>query len=208
MSFIETPRFPDDISQGSRGGPGFNTNVIEIKSGHEQRNQNWSYPRFRYDVAYGLKRQDDLETIIDWFVAMAGRTHGYRYKDHLDYKSVHTDQTVADTDQTLGTGDGSETDFQLIKTYTKSAVSQTRKISKPVSGSVVVSLDDVGQGSGWSVDTTTGIITFSSAPGSGVVVKAGFQFDVPCRFDVDEIMISIDDYKLGAAQIPIVELRV
>lgn len=207
MPFIETPRFPTTISQGSRGGPSFNTNVIEVRSGQEQRNSVWTYPRHKYDVAYGIKAQDTLEDLIDYFITMKGRWGGFRFKDHLDYKSVHTNQSVSDTDQLIGIGDNSETDFQLIKNYAQGAESVARKILKPVSGTVVISLDDVGQGSGWSVDTTTGIVTFSTAPGSGVDVKAGFEFDVPVRFDADEISISIDDYQMGAAQVPLIEVK-
>jgi uncharacterized protein (TIGR02217 family) len=207
MAFLETPRFPDDISYGSVGGPGYNTSIVVIKSGVESRNVNWVYARHSYDVAYGVKTIDQLEDLIDYFHATAGMAYGFRYKDFADFQSTHTGNTVSDTDQTIGTGDDVETDFQLIKTYTKGAYSRVRNITKPVTGTVVISLDDVGQGAGWSVDTTTGIVTFSAAPAAGVVVKAGYQFDVPVRFDTDELNVNYEAYQQGAANVPLIEIR-
>lgn len=48
-------RFPTDISYGSNGGPGFLTNILELASGHEQRNIEWSLAKAKYDVQYGIK---------------------------------------------------------------------------------------------------------------------------------------------------------
>jgi hypothetical protein len=69
-------------------------------------------------------------------------------------------------------------------------------------------LDDIQQASGWSVDTTTGLVTFSTAPALGVEVTADSEFDVPVRFDTDHMAVTIETYRLHAwQQIPIVELR-
>ncbi len=59
---------------------------------------------------------------------------------------------------------------------------EIRTITKPVAGTVQVYLDGVEQPSGWSVDTTTGLVTFGVPPTLGVEVTAGFEFDVPVRF--------------------------
>lgn len=207
MSFLETPRFPTDISYGSKGGPAFNTTIISIKSGDESRNINWTYPKFEGDVSYGIKNMPDLYSLNEFFHAMRGMGHGFRYKDWSDYKSCSPNNTVADTDQTIGVGDASEDEFQLIKNYTRGAINGVRIIKKPVSGTVVVSINDVTQSSGWSVDTATGIITFTSPPGNGLNVKAGYEFDVPCRFDTDSLSISLDFYSGGGTSVPIVELK-
>lgn len=211
MSFLETPRFPEDISLGSTGGAGYNTTITPFTSGKESRNINWAESRAEYDVAYGIKTQAQLYSLIELFHVMAGRGHGFRYKDWDDWNSS-TDQThgatVSDTDQTIGTGDDVEVDFQLIKTYTKGALSRSRDIRKPVVGTVVVSLDGVPQVSGWSVDTTTGIITFVAPPGMGVVVKAGYEFDVPVRFDIDKLLVLFESYELQSTSVPLIEIRV
>jgi uncharacterized protein (TIGR02217 family) len=85
---------------------------------------------------------------------------------------------------------------------------QYRTITKPVAGTVKVYLDDVEQLSGWSVDTTTGLVAFGTAPAMGVEVTADFLFDVPVRFDTDHMAVTIESYQLHTwQQIPIVELR-
>jgi uncharacterized protein (TIGR02217 family) len=88
-------------------------------------------------------------------------------------------------------------------------VIEVRNIAKPVAGTVKVCLDTVEQLSGWSVDTTTGLVTFGMPPALGVEVTADFAFDIPVRFDTDHMAMTIETYQLhNWQQIPIVELRV
>ena len=85
---------------------------------------------------------------------------------------------------------------------------EVRTITKPVAGTVKMYLDGAEQLSGWSVDTTAGVVTFSTAPGPGVEITADFEFDVPVRFDTDHMAVTIETYQLhNWQQIPIVELR-
>jgi uncharacterized protein (TIGR02217 family) len=215
MSFLETPRFPEEIALRSRGGPGYNTSIIVVRSGHESRNVNWSYPRHEYDVGYGIHTLDDLEELIEFFHSVGGRAYGFRYKDWADYKSVNTGSSVSYDDQDCdpATGDGVEDEFQLMKKYTKGAFSRQRIISKPVSGTVRVSINGSEKLQGdatypWSIDTTTGIITFTSAvPPNTETVKAGYEFDVPVRFDTDTLSVSLETYQHAAAQVPLIEIR-
>lgn len=207
MSFIETPSFPETIALGSSGGPQYSTNIVEVRSGKELRNQAWAFPRHRYNVGFGANTSAKLDELREFHHAMIGRFNGFRFKDFNDWTSAASmNIAISDTDQIIGTGDAAEVDFQLVKIYTVGALSLTRNITKPVTGTVVISLDDVSQGSGWTVDTTTGIVTFSVAPGSSVVVKAGFQFDVPVRFDNDVLQISQISPGFEQATIGLVEL--
>jgi uncharacterized protein (TIGR02217 family) len=83
-----------------------------------------------------------------------------------------------------------------------------RTINKPVAGTVLVAVGGVAQSSGWSVDTTTGIVTFTTAPANGAAVTAGFEFDVPVRFDSDLMDVTLDIERLGSiTSIPIVEIK-
>lgn len=205
---MESPRFPDDIAIGSTGGPMFNTAVVAIKSGGEQRNINWDVPLVPWDVGTGIRRKAQIYSLLEHFMVVRGKGHGFRFKDWNDYKSGAPTDTVTATDQLLGTGDGVKTQFQLIKTYSLGGLTMARKILKPVSGTTLIALDDVPQGSGWSVDTTTGLVTFTAAPGVGVTVKAGYEFDIPARFDTDRLEIS--PLALDAEEIPnipVIELR-
>jgi len=205
MAFIETPRFPSAISFGSSGGPLFDTSVIILSSGFEQRNANWSEPLRQWDVSQGIKTEADMNTLLLFFVAMQGRTHGFRFKDFTDFKSVSPQATVGGSDQTLGTGDGAKTVYQVIKNYITGSLTQVKTIKKLVTGTVIVTLDDVVQGAGFTIDHNLGTITFSVAPAGGVVVKAGYEYDVPVRFDIDRLEISLTAF--NARQLPSMPVR-
>ena len=207
MAFHET-RFPDNISRGARGGPERRTQIVELASGDEERNASWADSRRRYDVAYGIRKADDLAAVIAFFEARGGRLYGFRFKDWSDYKSALPSVAISRTDQSLGTGTGAATQFQLVKRYTSGAQTWTRTITKPVAGTVLVALNGVAQPSGWTVDTATGIITFTVAPGIGIAVTAGFEFDVPVRFDSEAMDVTLDFERLGSiTSIPLIEVR-
>jgi len=207
MAFHEV-RFPDDISRGARGGPERRTQIVELTSGDEERNASWANSRRRYDVAYGIRRADDLAVVVAFFEARNGRLYGFRFKDWADYKSCLPSQVPGATDQQIGTGDGSAKTFQLAKRYTSGIQSWVRIITKPVAGSVKIALAGTPAPAGWSVDSTTGLVTFGTAPAAGVSIAAGFEFDVPVRFDTDTLDITLDLERLGSiTSIPLVEIR-
>lgn len=207
MAFHEV-RFPDNISRGARGGPERRTQIVELASGAEERNASWANSRRRYDVAYGIRRADDLAAVVAFFEARNGRLHGFRFKDWADFKSCLPSQTPSPTNQPIGTGNGATTQFPLTKRYTSGAQSWTRAITKPVAGSVTIALNGTPQASGWSVSTATGLITFTTAPAAGMAITAGFEFDVPVRFDADVLDVTLDLERLGSiTSIPLVEIR-
>jgi uncharacterized protein (TIGR02217 family) len=207
MAFHEV-RFPDTISRGARGGPERRTQIVELASGDEERNASWANSRRRYDVSYGIRRADDLAAVVAFFEARNGRLHGFRFRDWSDYKSGLPSNVPSPLDQPIGTGDGTTSAFQIVKHYHSGAQDWTRTITKPVAGSVRVALGGVEQAFGWSVDTTTGLATFAAPPGTGVAVTAGFEFDVPVRFDSDTLDVTLDIERLGSiTSIPLVELR-
>lgn len=198
MSFVET-QFPPDISFGATGGAVYSTDVIETFSGHEQRNINWSAPKGQWTVSHSVKTEEQVAELIAFFRARRGKAIGFRFKDWTDYKA---------SNQIIGTGDGVKTQFQLVKSYTSGGVTVDRKITKPVTG-VQVFKAGVLQSSGVSVNTATGVVTFTAAPSNGQQITATFEFDVPARFDTDQCDLNHESFLLGTwAGIPIVELRV
>jgi uncharacterized protein (TIGR02217 family) len=207
MAFHEV-RFPDDISRGARGGPERRTQVVELASGDEERNASWADSRRRYDAAYGIRRGDDLAAVVAFFEARNGRLHGFRWKDWGDWKSSLPSTPVTPIDQVLGSGDGTITAFQLVKRYESGSQAWVRRIVKPAIGTVRVARAGVEALSGWSVDTTTGMVSFAAAPAAGVLVTAGFEFDVAVRFDTDRLDVTWDLDRLGSiASIPLIEVR-
>ena len=192
-------QFPSKIAYGASGGPEFNTTITTTQAGFEQRNINWQKARGRWDVSTGIKNKTDMETVIAFFRARFGKAYGFRFKDWSDYQGVN---------QSLGTGNGTKTAFQLVKNYFSGSNSYSRDIKKPVSGTVKIYLNSILQSSGFTIDHATGMVTFSSAPANGVLVNADFDFDVPVRFDADQLAVRIDgpgQYLWDA--IPIVEIR-
>ncbi len=209
MADFHEVRFPDDISKGSSGGPTRRTDIVELVSGFEERNASMSHSKRMYDAGMGIRDVNDLHDIIEFWEARFGQLYGFRWKDWSDFKSCKTKNFPAFNDQVIGTGDGSNKVFQLVKNYTSGGSGYQRLIRKPVAGTVLVGKAGVNQVSGWTVDTTTGIITFTTAPAVGQTITAGYEFDVPVRFDDDRLMISIDAFNHGSVPaINIKEIRV
>jgi len=208
VSFHEV-RFPIDVAFGSTGGPKRQTEIVALGSGHEERNTRWADSRRHYDAGYGVKSLADIHDILSFYEERRGQLYGFRFRDPMDYLSCRPGETVAADDQEIGIGDGLETDFQLIKTYGSTFAPYARDISKPVTGSVILAVDGVPQASGWSVDETTGLVSFTVPPLVSSVISAGYEFDVPVRFDADQLVIDIGAFQAGSVpQIPIVEIRI
>lgn len=209
MAFHEI-RFPANLSFGSVGGPERRTEIVTLANGFEERNTPWAHSRRRYDAGVGLRSLDDVETLIAFFEARVGQLHGFRWKDWSDFKSCAPSVTPSALDQEIGAGDGVRTVFQLQKTYVSGLQRYVRPIRKPVAGTVRVAIaDDVKvEGLEYSVDLETGEVTFVLPPDLGARVSAGFEFDVPVRFDTDTIQTSVSSFQAGdVPTVPIVEIR-
>ncbi len=192
--FFTEERFPEDISYGARGGPEFSTDIIISKNGYEQRNVNWSDARVRYDVSHGVKTKKQMLALISFFRARRGMGYGFRFKDWADYQAVN---------QQIGTGDGLNKEFQLIKNYLDSS----RVINKPVEGTVSIFWDDDKFTSEYVIDYTTGKVLFDTAPLTSCVIRADFEFDIPVRFNTDYLSISLDSTNTYSWNISIIEIK-
>jgi uncharacterized protein (TIGR02217 family) len=200
-------RFPVGISLGATGGPERRTQVVTLGSGFEERNQQWANSRRSYQAGYGVKTVDDLYAVLAFFEERRAKLTAFRWKDWSDFKSCSPLAVPEATDQGLGTGDGATHTFQLIKTYGGSFSPWVRTIKKPVAGTVRVAVAGTELLTGWTVDTTTGVITITAAPSAGQAVSAGFEFDTPARFDTDSLLVNLEQFNLGAIQhIPIIEV--
>ena len=203
--------FPASLSFGSVGGPERRTDVVTLANGFEERNTPWAHSRRRYDAGLGMRSLDDVELLISFFEARMGQMYGFRWKDWSDYKSSAASADPTYLDQVIATGDGVVAVFPLVKTYRSGAQSYARPITKPVLGSVRIGLDqdEMQEGIDYEVDVTTGLVTFQHPPDIAVQVRAGFEFDVPVRFDTDQIQTSVANFQAGSVpNVPIVEVRV
>lgn len=201
LDFLETPRFPEEISYGSTGGPSFKTHIFEGNSGIEKGSAVWSRTRHVYNAQKGITDKDKMDVVRAFFLNLRGRARGFRWKDWSDYELL---------DEVIGTGDGANNIFRITKTYTVGSLEYVRRIFKPCAG-LQVSVGGVLKTEGvyYTLDYTTGIITFNSldTPEVGQVVTVTGEFDVPVRLDTDQLEAEHDGYMTETwSSIPIVEL--
>lgn len=210
MSFHEV-RFPVSLSFGSVGGPERRTSIVTLRNGVEERTTPWEHARRRYDAGFGMRSLDDLSELVGFFEARRGQLYGFRWKDWTDFKSCNSSAEPLSGDQEIGIGDGQTSVFQLTKSYRSGYARYVRLIRKPVAATVRVAIggDEQIEGEQWDVDPETGIVTFVKPVEPGAEVTAGFEFDVPVRFDTDRIEASVASISAGEIpSIPVVEVRV
>ena len=201
-------RFPLRVAFGTSGGPERRTDIVRLSTGFEKRNQRQARSVRRYDAGSGLKSLADLAAVLEFFEAMRGRLTGFRFRDPLDHASAPLGQPISALDQTIGIGDGETATFCLVKVYGAGETAYARPIEKPVAGSVRIALGGIETVAGVTVDPSTGVVTFDAPPGEGAVITAGFAFDVPVRFDTEQIAINIAAFEAGdIPTIPLIEVR-
>lgn len=210
MSFHDI-RFPTQISFGALGGPERRTEVVTLSNGFEERNTPWAHSRRRYDAGMGLRSLDDVEVVVAFFEARQGQMFGFRWKDWSDYKSAIASKAVAGDDQLLGMGDEETATFQIVKNYASGEQTYARPITKVIAGTVKIEIsgDPQLEGVDYELDLDTGVVTFNRPPDLQAEITAGYEFDVPVRFDTDTIVTSMATFQAGEVpDIPVVEVRV
>ncbi|HEX4695724.1 DUF2460 domain-containing protein [Sphingomonas sp.] len=185
--------FPLALGREAEVAPAFSTAIAASASGFEARTAGWAEARTSYDVGPGVRSEEDIATLLDFFRARMGPARGFRLRDPFD--------AVA-SGQAIGTGDGTTTRFALVKSYGAAL----RRITRPVAGSVRIAVGDV-ETAAFSV-ADGGWIELDVAPTDGAAVSASFTFDVPVRFAEDRLSVSMSTFLAGAApSVPLVEVR-
>jgi uncharacterized protein (TIGR02217 family) len=207
MQAFDDVIFPLSIGKEASVTPAFSTQTVESISGHERRSSDWADARLRFDAGPGVRSEADLVTLIDFFRARRGAARGFRFTDPFDNQSAPLGQAVSPVDQKLGTGDGATSQFALAKYYGSGAEAQQRRITRPVAGTIRIAANGVELTTGWQ-HLGGGIISFNVAPASGVILTAGFRFDVPVRFAEDALEVNRATFAAGEApSVPLVEIR-
>lgn len=195
MAFIETPRFPDDIAIWAVGGRGFQTIVTETYGANEYRNSAWSTALGVWDISEALRVPDwqradyNQTTLLKYFRTTRGRLHGFRFKDFMDYQDKG-DGILG----TTGVGVAATLAYQMYKGYAMSPLSYLQIVNKPVGSTIKVYKNAVLQTitTHYTIDTTTGIVTFLSQPTVGQPITWTGEFDIPVRFAVDLPQMGMD----------------
>lgn len=195
MAFDEVQLDPK-ISYGATGGPKWRTIVVTSDSGYEQRIQPQLNARLSWNISSGVKSQAQMAALIVFFRARQGKTRGFRFKDWTDYKALN---------EKFWTGFGSGT-MRLLKTYSDAGHSEVRLIKKPVTGTVTIDGHDPSFYS-LTIDYTTGIITGADDTFKESDHHWSGEFDVPVRFDTDEMTLNLADFSSrNWDSIPVIEL--
>ncbi len=176
---------PDEFQYGSQAGAGFSTIVQQTASGHEIRVARQAQAVHRMSLRTELRTAQDAKTLKAFALARRGSLHSFKIKDWSDYTSAGDGESAPTMlDQVIGTGDASTATFQLVKRYEVTGPNPyVRTITLPIAGTVVAAINGIATGA--FTISGTGQIVFSSAPGAGAIITAGFQFHVPVRFTLD-----------------------
>lgn len=202
--------FPLAVSFGATGGPERRNEIVTLTSGREKRNARFAHSRRHYDAGTGLRSLEDLHEVLAFFEARRGSLHAFRFRDPFDMKSCAPGAGPGPLDQVLGAGDGSTRRFALVKTYGAGPDAYRRPIFKPAAGSLRVAVGGVDATGNFSFDAGTGEVVFAAGktPANGRAVTAGYEFDVPVRFDTDRLSVSLRAFKAGQIpSIPLIEVQ-
>lgn len=207
MQAFDDVLFPLAIGRDASLSPTFSTQIVESPSGHERRSSDWADARLSFDAGPGVRSEADMAVLIAFFRARRGAARGFRFTDPFDSRSGGPGVVPGPLDQRLGTGDGVRASFQLMRYYGAGEDAQARIITRPVAGTIRVAADGIELTDGWSHDGL-GMIAFDEAPADGVLLTAGYRFDVPVRFAEDRLDISRATFAAGEApSVPLVEIR-
>lgn len=216
MASFHDVRLDPGVSYGSRGGPSFKTIVSGLESGYEQRSASWDAPRRKWNIGHKLTDPAFLETLLSFFMARKGKLHGFRFKDWSDWfvgKTWVPGGPLTDsTPMQIGVGNGVQSAFQLTKTYTSGTESVVRKITRPVSGTVKIFVNGSlrTEATHYTVNYSTGVVTFTGGniPANGHAVAWIGEFDIPARFNTDDMELDLEGLQHGRwPSIVVIELR-
>ncbi|MBN9244177.1 MAG: DUF2460 domain-containing protein [Mesorhizobium sp.] len=212
LSSFHDVLFPLGVSFGATGGPERRNEIVALTSGREKRNARFSQSRHYYDAGTGVRSLDDLHEVIDFFEARRGSLHAFRFRDPFDMKSCRPGAAPSPLDQAIGVGDGVSDRFPLAKVYGAGDDAYRRLVMKPRAESLRVAVATVEQdmASACSFDGETGEIVFAPGhlPAAGAVITAGYEFDVPVRFDTERLSVNLKAFKAGQIpSIPLVEVQ-
>lgn len=171
--------------------PRFSTDIVIVDSGAEAANQKWSQALYKFTIPEAVRTMEVYDAVLSHWMIMGGPAYIFPFRNPMDFASkVLTKPAFAPSitpfDQSIGVGDGAKLTFQIVKNYQRGSYVHARKIYLPVVSSVVVGVNGVQVMSGWSVNRTTGIITFTAPPTAGHAITCGYLYDIVVRFENDD----------------------
>jgi len=189
------------------GGPTFNTEIYRSNSSREVRFTNGLAPVNRYKITNCQISFDQLIELQNFFCAAQGRKNSFRFKDLYDHVAINEPLIMLEKESLT---------FQLVRSYGIRAEtnqhSVLRKILKPDQNSIVIDFNQI------KIESFTkknhGIVQLqrdesleSLNEQSLQSLKASFRFDIPVRFDTDELKYRSElDYRVAVEPFELIEV--
>lgn len=169
------------IAAGVRGKQIRSNTRTAASSGAQQINVNWSRTLRQYELGVVPLSVADWQTIEGLFEVTEGGAFGFLMADPKDTRAQLTEGVATALTSTT---------FQLHKRYTSAGTTRTkdRKITRPAAGGFDIRASGVSltQGTQYTLNAVTGVVTIPSAPLAAAITWAG-AFYVPVHFAADEI---------------------
>lgn len=171
---VDTVAINQAFDVNIRLGPTFQTTKMDLAGGYEDRNQDWTYARWRYECRLSNRSLTNIRAFMAHYLGRRGSAFSFPLEDPLDSEL---------TDENIGTGDGTTAAFQITKTYSDTDRPYARPIT--IVSNLVVKVDGVTQTVTTDYAETDGVITFTSPPAAGQAITVSCDFLIRVRYDED-----------------------
>lgn len=215
MAFHEI-RLPLYWSEVDDSGPTYANLRTIVRSGAETSVALWEFPLRDWTLSARPLNKDRFDELVAFYHARGGDFHGFRWQDPRDYLVGRSEAAV---ETPVATSTLTSTTFQIVRPYTSGGITKSQPVYKPngdtLTNTVATQADSTVRvyqadgttevTSGWTVNLTTGVITFSGAP--GYVPKCSCEFDWPVRFDIGRLPDSYTQFMRALNGVKLIELR-
>lgn len=181
MAVVDDPTaiLADHLSIEFEAGAEWRTEAVQAVSGITVYNKMRTRPVHVFSLNAGDVRMSYLQELKAHHMGRRGRLRSFPFKDHTDYQGVN---------EFIGTGDGSEDEFQVVKNYDPANVNvYQRDITIIKSGTLVVRVNGTPT---TAFTETDGLLTFTSPPTNGHIIRADYEFYVPVNYLQDLFRIN------------------
>ncbi|RUT88128.1 MULTISPECIES: DUF2460 domain-containing protein [unclassified Mesorhizobium] len=173
---VDTVAINNKFALGMRMGPVFQTTVIPLMGGYEDRNQDWQVALWKYEVELRNRPLAEIRAFVAHVLGRRGSSRLFPLRDPLD-------NTLAD--ENIGTGDGVATEFQITKTY----ADDDRPYKRPLAivSNLVVKVGGVTQVESVDFNHEDGWVAFrdDQPPAAGLAITVSCDFLIAVRYEAD-----------------------
>ncbi len=166
---------------GWEGGPEFRTRIVEMPTGRERRNGEWSQPRHRYTAPFVNITKQAYREVKRMHLVCRGQLNAFRFRDELDYEA---------DGEAFALGTGAQTTFQLSKVSVLDGIEYFRHVYALAEAPVVLVNGTI---TAVTADLERGTVVFAAAPADGAVISWSGIFDIWVRFNQDYLPFSLDN---------------